>query len=310
MPQKGEAIYSDPGRSGQASVFKRTISLAGESVLKYQDKAALAWLLSSVFWLIVVTSLGFTMANELIMPNLFEGVPWIIFPRIRPMHVNGVILAWLSSMYWGAIFYVLPRLLGRSKLWGERLGIWTSVSWDIFFALALVTLGNGYTQGREYWELIWPLDVWMLITWIANTVIVIMSVIERRVKPLYVTVWWCMAAPLWLGATWFITNVMWRPGNMLGNGVPGAALSGAFINPLHDVMLNWWGSHNLFGLWLTPGLILVVYYMVPRITGTPLYSHTLSLISFLGGCLLLRGRGSPPPAPGAHSRLAAHGCHH
>ncbi len=291
MPQQGQSTYHDSEQVKRSGIFSRTISIAGESVLEYQDIAARLWLYSSCFWMIVVTVIGFTMANELIEPNLFAGVPFLLFSRIRPMHVNGVIFAWLSSMYWGSLFYVLPRLLGRSKLWGERLAWWMSWSWNIMFALVILTLGMGYTQGREYWEIIWPLDVWLWLTWIVNTVIVIMSVIERRVKPLYVTVWWFLAAPLWLASDYFIANVMWRPGTLLGNGIPGGSVSGALLNPLHDVMINWWGSHNLFGLWLTPMLVALVYYMVPRITGTPLYSHTLSLISFWGVAFFYAGVG-------------------
>lgn len=246
---------------------------------------------SSIFWLTFVDLVGLTMATELVTPNLFGGVPWLLFSRIRPIHVNGVIFAWLSSMYFGGIFYVLPRLTGRERMWSEDLGIWTVWAWNLMFTLEVISLAAGYTQGREYWELIWPLDVFLLVIWMLNVFNIIMTVLERRVKPLYVSVWWFLASPLWLAADFFIANVMWRPGNLLGNGVPGAALSGALANPLADGMLNWWGSHNLFGLWLTPMLVALTYYLVPRITNTPLYSHTLSLISFWGIAFFYTGVG-------------------
>ncbi len=288
---QGSSTVHDPEQTSRSGLFKRSVAVAGESVLKYEDRAAPIWLFSSIFWMIFVTLVGFTMANELVTPNLFNGIPYLLFSRIRPIHVNGVIFAWLTSMYWGGLFYVLPRLTGRPKLWGEKIAYWTAWAWNLMFAGVVITLAAGYTQGREYWEIIWPLDILLMLIWIANTVVVIMSVLQRRVRPLYVAVWWFLASPLWLLCTYFIANVVWKPGNLLGNGIPGAALSGALPSPIDDAMMNWWGSHNLFGLWLTPMLIGLTYYLVPRITSTPLYSHTLSLLSFWGIAFFYSGVG-------------------
>ena len=288
---KAKSTVHDRQKAGRSSIYQRSVAVAGESVLRYEDRAARVWLFSSIFWLTFVDLVGLTMATELVTPNLFGGVPWLLFSRIRPIHVNGVIFAWLSSMYFGGIFYVLPRLTGRERMWSEDLGVWTAWGWNLMFTLGVISLAAGYTQGREYWEFIWPLDVFLIIVWLLNVFNIIMTVLERRVKPLYVSVWWFLASPLWLAADFFIANVMWRPGSLLGNGVPGAALSGALQNPLADGMLNWWGSHNLFGLWLTPMLVALTYYLVPRITNTPLYSHTLSLISFWGIAFFYTGVG-------------------
>ena len=291
MQNAGQSTVFDPEQTPRSDIFARSVAVAGEAVLQHEDRATRVWLFSSIFWLTFVDLVGLTMATELVTPNLFGGIPWLLFSRIRPIHVNGVILAWLSTMYFGGIWYVLPRLTGRSHIWSENLAIWMAWAWNITLALGFIGLALGYTQGREYWELIWPIDMLVLIIWLLNCFNIIMTVLERRVKPLYVSVWWMIASPIWLAADWFIGNVMWQPGNLLGNGIPGAALSGALPNPLADAMLNWWGAHNLFGLWLTPMLIALIYYMIPRITGTPLYSHTLSLISFWGIIFFYTGVG-------------------
>lgn len=290
MP-KGDSTYYDQEQAHRAPIFKHTIAVAGESVLQYDDTAAKQWLLSSVWWLIFVTTLGFTIAHELTTPNLFAGIPWLLFSRLRPMHVNGVIWAWLTSMYWGALFYILPRLTGRPGIWGGKLAYWMSWAWNIVILAGEIFLAFGYTQGKEYWEYIWPVDIALLIVWAILITIVIMTVLERRVKPLYVTIWWFLAAPLWIFFDYSIANVIWSPGTLLGNGVRGYVSSGSMPTPLHDVMFNWWGSHNLFGLWLTPMLIALTYYLVPRITGTPLFSHTLSLLSFWGIAFFYAGVG-------------------
>ncbi|MDQ6905217.1 MAG: cbb3-type cytochrome c oxidase subunit I [Chloroflexota bacterium] len=279
------------GKTARSTLFPRSIATVGEDVYSYEDRAARIWIFSAIFWLTFVDLVGLIMALELVTPNLFGGIPFLLFSRIRPIHVNGVIFAWLSSMYFGGIFYILPRLTGRSRMWSERLGYWTAWAWNGMFTLGVITLASGFTQGREYFEFIWPIDVLLVVIWLLNVYNIIMTVLNRRVRPLYVTVWWFLACPLWLAADYIIGNVMWRPGNLLGNGQPGAALSGALTDPLADGMLNWWGSHNLFGLWLTPMLIALTYYLVPRITNTPLYSHTLSLVSFWGIAFLYTGVG-------------------
>ncbi|MCB0186937.1 MAG: cbb3-type cytochrome c oxidase subunit I, partial [Caldilineaceae bacterium] len=137
----------------------------------------------------------------------------------------------------------------------------------------------------------------LIVLWFSNVFNMLMTVATRRVKPLYVTTWWALAAPLWLGADYIIGNVIWRPGAIWGNGV-----SGALETSMADGMLNWWYAHNLFGLWLTPMLLAGLYYLVPRITKTPLYSHTLSLISFWGMAFFYTGVGHhhllQTPTPG------------
>lgn len=279
---------------GSARDRATTVGLA---IQEHTDRATRIWLYSSIFWLTVVDTFGLILATELISPNVFAGVPILVFSRIRPLHVNGVIFPWLSMMYWGMIFYVLPRLTGLRSMWSERLAVWSAWGFNIFYFAGILTIMAGLTQGREYAEFIWPLDILLLLCWLANIFNVIMTVLHRRVKPLYVFTWWALASPLWLAADYIIGNVIWRPGAIFGNGT-----SGALSTSMADGMLNWWYAHNLFGLWLTPMLLAGCYYLVPRITKTPLYSHTLSLISFWGMAFFYTGVGHhhllQTPTPG------------
>ncbi|MCB0161568.1 MAG: cbb3-type cytochrome c oxidase subunit I, partial [Caldilineaceae bacterium] len=185
---------------------ERTTSV-GESVQEHSDSATKIWLYSSIFWLTIVDLFGLILALELISPNIFGGVPWLVFSRIRPLHVNGVIFAWLSMMYWGALFYMIPRLTGLRTIWSERLAIWTAWGWNLWFLLGIFTIVIGRTQGREYAEFIWPLDIFLVVLWTSNVINIIMTVLNRRVRPLYVTTWWALASPLWLGADYIIGNV-------------------------------------------------------------------------------------------------------
>ena len=245
-------------------------------VYEHKDRAAKVWLLSSVVWFVVVTTFGLILAMELVAPDLFGGIPYLLWSRIRPSHVEGVIFAWLTMMYWGAILYYSPRLLGTRTLWKESWSYYSAWLYNIALVIGIVGLLTGHTQGREYAEFIWIVDVLIEVVFITNVIVLIGTVAVRKVRPLYVSMWWALAAPIWVAASIFIENVMWRPGNIFGNP------SGNLPLGIHDAMVNWWGNHNLFGLWLTPILVGVTYYFVPRITNTPLYSYTLSLISFWG----------------------------
>lgn len=253
-----------------------TVTGVNELHFRHRDKAAKLWIMSSIFWFVVVTTFGLIIATELIEPETFGGISWLVFSRVRPCHVEGVIYAWLTMMYWGFILFMSPRLLGTRTLWKENWSYWSAWVWNLAMVVGIVGILTGHTQGREYAEFIWPVDVVILLVFAVNILNIVGTVNIRRVRPLYVSMWWAIAAPVWVSASIFIENVVWKPGNIWGNP------SGALSTGVHDAMLNWWGNHNLFGLWLTPILVAAVYYFVPRITNTPLYSHTLSLISFWG----------------------------
>ena len=126
------------GRAAQASPFP--------------DLAARHWLLSSIVWLTVVDLFGLVLATEFVTPEAFGGISWLQFSRVRPSHVNGVILAWLTMMYFGALFYMLPRLVGTRGMWSERLGVVCAWAWNLMYLLGVIGLLTGHSQGREYGE--------------------------------------------------------------------------------------------------------------------------------------------------------------
>src|SRR5438477_9804505 len=125
----------------------------------FPDTAAKHWALSSIFWLTAVDLFGLVLATEFVTPEAFGGISWLSFSRIRPSHVNGVILAWLTMMYFAALFYMLPRLVGTRGMWSERLGVICCWAWNVMFTLGIVALLTGHSQGKEYGELIWPLAI-------------------------------------------------------------------------------------------------------------------------------------------------------
>jgi len=122
-------------------------------VFTAEHSAARNWLLSAIFWLTIADFVGLIAAIEMMSPDAFAGIPWLVFGRVRQLHTNGVLFMWLSMAQVGAFFYIVPKLCGV-KLHSEMLGNMTMVLWNMVGFGAILTLLNGVTQGREYAELV------------------------------------------------------------------------------------------------------------------------------------------------------------
>jgi cbb3-type cytochrome c oxidase subunit I len=176
-----------------------------------------------------------------------------------------MLLGWVPAGLIGAVLYLVPRVLGTT-LWSERLGHVSVWAFNALLVLAVITLGAGRTQGREYAELIRPLD-FVVLAWLALVIVnLLLTVRQRTEKLLYVSVWYACGALLWTFVVYSFGNVIWDPQG---------ALRGST-----DALWLWFFGHNTVGLWITPLAIAVAYWIIPRVTGTPLWSHTLSLLGF------------------------------
>lgn len=231
-----------------------------------KHETAKGFCLTSGFWMIVATFMGLLGATELIAPDITENIGWLVFGRVRPIHVNLVLFGFVTPGLLGASFYFIPRLL-RTELYSEKLGTVTVLFWNITLVAIVATLAAGATQGREYAEMIWPVDMLIVTVFVMVIYNIFMTVRYRKEKILYVSVWYVCAAVILTACTYSMGNVIWRP--------DGGALVG-----IPDAILLWFYGHNVFGLLLTPLSAAVVYYVIPRVCRSPLYSHTLSLLGF------------------------------
>jgi cytochrome c oxidase cbb3-type subunit 1/cytochrome c oxidase cbb3-type subunit I/II len=237
---------------------------ANENAAQYNT--AKAFCMTSAIWFAAATSLGMIGAGYLFAPDFLANIGFIHFGKVRPMHVNLVLFGFVTPGLLAAAFYYIPKLL-RTPLYSERLGVFTAILWNITLPIAVVSLGLGYTQGREYAELPWGVDI-MVIVLFALVIFNIIMTIRRRQEPiLYVSVWYVTAAAVLTAATYLLGNVVWQPDTGALLGIP-------------DAILLWFYGHNVFGLLLTPMGLAVAYYVLPIATRGPLYSHTLSLIGF------------------------------
>ena len=228
--------------------------------------ASQAFLIAGCVWFVVGVSYGLVSAISLVAPEFFNNISWLVFGRTRPTHINTVVFGFTVSVLLGAGLHYVPALL-RTKLWSEPLGWLAFLFWNITILSGPLTFSFGWSQGREYAEYLWIFDVSLVISVALLLFNMLKTVQYREEKTLYVSVWYFVAMLVWTCGVYPIGNVMWRPA------------TGAMPGILDSVFL-WFYGHNLPGLVLTPLAVGAAYYVVPRVTKTPLWSHTLSLFGF------------------------------
>lgn len=248
-------------RPTRRSVFRHI-----DDLLRRPNSAALGWMLAGSFWMMVGTVYGGISAINLLAPEFFNNNPALAFGRERPVHVNTVLYGFVTTMLIGEGLYMVPAVL-RTRLWSERLGWLSWLFWNVTIASGPLCFPFAFTQGREYAEYPFIFDISLEIALGVLLFDLIMTIVIRNERTLYVTVWYYVGAVMWTMGAYFIGNVMWE-------GWPGAAYG------LIDNVYLWYWGHTLPGLLLTPLATGAAYYVVPRLAQRPLYSHTLSLIGF------------------------------
>ncbi len=230
------------------------------------NSASRRFMVSSAVWFAVGTFVGLTTSLTFIAPDLTAGISWLEFGRIRPVHVNLVLFGFVGMGLIGGVLYIVPVLL-RTKLYAERLANSSMWTWNLAMVGVLISLPLGYSQAREYAELIFPVKCVVLAALIQLTIVGLGTVALRTENVLYVSVWYGVGGLLWTTVLYPLGNVMWHPAT-------------GSVGGIVDAIWLWWYGHNVFGLVATPMSLAMAYYLVPRIARRPLYSHQLSLIGF------------------------------
>lgn len=231
-----------------------------------EHSAAKLFLVSGAVWMAVGTLFGLFGAIHLAAPDLLGNIDWLQFGRVRAAHTNTVLFGFVVAMLMGGGLYVLPRVL-NTKLFSEPLGNLAGLFFNAAVLLGDAALLAGRSQGREYAEYIYPVDVLIVIAFLLLCVNVVMTIVRRREPLLYVSVWYIMGAVIWTTTLYPLGNVMWHPDTGSQSGII-------------DAIFLWFYGHNIFGLLVTPLAVGIAYYMIPRIARAPLYSQLLSIIGF------------------------------
>ena len=236
----------------------------------YNDKVVRQFAVMTVVWGIVGMLVGVIIAAQLYWPTLGEGIPWLGYGRLRPLHTNAVIFAFGGCALFATSLHVVQRTC-HVRVLSDRLAAFVFWGWQAVIVAAAITLPMGFTQSKEYAELEWPIDILIAVVWIAYAVLFFGTIAKRKVKHIYVANWFFGAYILTIALLHIVNNIAMPAGGMKSY----SAYSGAV-----DAMVQWWYGHNAVGFFLTAGFLGMMYYYVPKQAGRPIYSYRLSIVHF------------------------------
>ncbi|MBP7202560.1 MAG: cytochrome-c oxidase, cbb3-type subunit I [Propionivibrio sp.] len=239
-----------------------------ETQSKYNYRVVRQFTVMSVIWGIVGMLVGVIIAAQLVWPELNLG--FLHFGRLRPLHTNAVIFAFGGCALMGTSFYVVQRTC-HTRLFSDALAAFVFWGWQLVIVLAAITLPLGFTQGKEYAELEWPIDILIALVWVAYAVVFFGTIWKRKVTHIYVANWFYGGFILAV-ALLHIVNSAAIPVSLLKSY---SAYAG-----VQDAMVQWWYGHNAVGFFLTAGFLGMMYYFVPKQADRPVYSYRLSVVHF------------------------------
>ena len=236
----------------------------------YDNALVRNFIYATLVWGAVALLVGLVIALQLAFPVLNFGLEFTSFGRVRPVHTNAVIFAFIGNAMFSGTYYSLQRVL-KARLFNDILGRIHFWVWQFIILCAAVTLLAGFTTGKEYAELEWPIDLMIAVAWLSFGANMIGTVIKRREKHIYAAVWWYLAT--FIGVTILhVVNSIELPVSLLK--------SYPIYAGAQDAVVQWWYGHNAVAFFLTTPFLGLMYYFLPKASGRPIYSYQLSIIHF------------------------------
>ncbi|NNM22705.1 MAG: cytochrome-c oxidase, cbb3-type subunit I [Flavobacteriaceae bacterium] len=236
----------------------------------YDNKIVKKFINATLFWGIIGMSVGLLLAFMFLFPNLTDGISWLSFGRLRPLHTNAVIFAFVGNAIFAGVYYSTQRLL-KARMWSDFLSKLNFWGWQAIIVGAAITLPLGYTTSKEYAELEWPFDIAIAIIWVAFGANLIGTILKRRQRHLYVAIWFYLAT--------FVTVAVLHIVNSIE--IPVSALkSYSVFAGVQDALVQWWYGHNAVAFFLTTPFLGLMYYFVPKAANRPIFSYRLSIVHF------------------------------
>ena len=236
----------------------------------YDNRLPKYFAYATILWGVVGMLAGVLIAFQLAFPLLNLDMAATTFGRVRPVHTNAVIFAFVGNGIFTAIYYSLPRLL-KTKMFSKVLGNIHFWGWQLIIVAAAITLLAGYTTGKEYAELEWPIDIAITLVWVVFGINMFGTILTRRERHLYVAIWFFIAS--WVTvAMLHIVNSMELPVSFMK--------SYPVYAGVQDALVQWWYGHNAVAFFLTTPYLGLMYYFVPKAANRPVYSYRLSIVHF------------------------------
>jgi cytochrome c oxidase cbb3-type subunit I/II len=236
----------------------------------YDNKIVKNFLYATIFWGIIGMTVGLLLAFMFVFPNLTDGISWLSFGRLRPLHTNAVIFAFVGNAIFAGVYYSSQRLL-KARMYNDTLSKINFWGWQAIIVAAAISLPLGYTSSKEYAELEWPIDIAIAIVWVVFGWNLIGTMIKRRQRHLYVAIWFYLAT--------FVTVAVLHIFNSLELPVSGMKSYSVYAG-VQDALVQWWYGHNAVAFFLTTPFLGLMYYFVPKAANRPVYSYRLSIIHF------------------------------
>lgn len=244
--------------------------MSENSTPTYNYRVVRQFSIMTVVWGIVGMLVGVIIAAQLYWPDLTYGIEYLTFGRLRPLHTNAVIFAFGGSALMATSLYVVQRTC-QAPLISNGLAAFVFWGWQLIIVLAAISLPMGWTSGKEYAELEWPIDILIAIVWVAYAILFFGTVMKRKAAHIYVANWFYGAFILTV-AVLHIVNSAAVPVSLTKSY---SAYAGAI-----DAMVQWWYGHNAVGFFLTAGFLGMMYYYIPKQAERPVYSYRLSIVHF------------------------------
>jgi cytochrome c oxidase cbb3-type subunit I/II len=240
-----------------------------KKTITYDDAVVRAFVLASIVFGFVGMLVGVIVALQLAWWPANIG-PYLSFSRLRPLHTNAVIFAFVGNMLFAGVYHSLQRLT-KQRLASKFLTWFHFWGWQAIIAAAAITLPLGLTQSKEYAELIWPIDLAVVLVWVAFAVNFFWTLAIRNEKQLYVAIWFYIATIVTIAVLYIVNNLQ----------VP-TSLTHAYpvFAGVQDALVQWWYGHNAVAFFLTTPILGIMYYYVPKAADRPVYSYRLSIVHF------------------------------
>ena len=237
---------------------------------KYDNRIVRAFSIMTVIWGVVGMSAGLICAIQLFFPAANLDLQFVTFGRLRPLHTNAVIFAFVGNGMFAGIYYSLQRLC-KARMFSDKLSWFNFYGWNAIIVAAALTLPLGITTSKEYAELEWPIKIAIAVVWVAFTINLLGTIFKRREKHLYVAIWFYIATALTVAVLHIVNSLevpvtMWK-GYSVYAGV-------------QDALVQWWYGHNAVAFFLTTPYLGLMYYYLPKAADRPVFSYRLSIIHF------------------------------
>ncbi len=236
----------------------------------YDNKIVRNFAYATVIWGAVGMLVGLWVALQLVFPTILNITQYFSFGRLRPLHTNAVIFAFVGNGLFMGVYYSLQRLC-KARMFSDKLSYIHFWGWQLIIVAAAITLPLGLSQGAEYAELIWPIDLAITVIWVIFGWNMFGTIIKRREKHLYVAIWFYIATFVTVAVLHLV-----RSGELPYTWLK----SYSFYSGVQDALVQWWYGHNAVAFFLTTPYLGLMYYFMPKAANRPVYSYRLSIIHF------------------------------